>query len=178
MPCENCKRTGRACTMTTNSETLLPVFVGDTRNKRPVAMRAHTTRNDATIYLPPSLDTAGDDSAFLYFFQSFLPKNILASDIPFEAELLEMAKKSGSLRDAVRAIGTLHRGQQDQLAIGAANRSHETYQALQAYDQSVRSVRNLIGSKSFLSDPSAFWTTFLLGLFEVCSGWRVVSITR
>jgi hypothetical protein len=146
---------------------LLPIFVSETKKKHNEVLNATGPKKDATISLPLSLDSTEDDIAFLYFFQSFLPKNILTSNIPFDTELLSMAKRSKPLRDVVQAIGELHRGQQNQLSTGAFNKSRETYQALQAYDRSVRSVKDLIATKIFLSDPSALWTTFLLGLFEV-----------
>jgi hypothetical protein len=146
---------------------LLPIFISETKKKHNGVLNATGPKKDVRISLPSSLDMTGDDRAFLYFFQSFLPKNILTSDIAFDTELLSMAKRSRPLRDVVQAIGELHRGQQDQLTTGTFNKSMESYQALHAYDRSVRSVKDLITSRAFLSDPSALWTTFLLGLFEV-----------
>lgn len=169
IPCENCKRTGRLCTISTRPTILVPVFVGEKTKVTSKVTRSASAREDRTvIHLPRSVELTHADRAFPHFFVAFLPMNVLMNK-SVEAEMLAMAKSSPALRDAVQAIATLHRQQQDQLNMVPADDRCETYHALQAYGRSVRYIQSRIMSADFLSDPTALWATFLLGLFEVRS---------
>lgn len=167
MPCENCRRTGRSCTITINSAMLLPVFVRNNIDLQAGVKEPPTTKIAIVSRLPPFIGVIGSDRAVPYFFRSFLPMNVFISDQSVEVELLAMMTTSEALRDAIHAVAILHRKQQYQLTIGSTKGSSETHQALQAYDRSVRYMQRCIASNAFLQDPSSLWTTFLLGLFEV-----------
>jgi hypothetical protein len=145
------------------------VFVGEKADIISEVTKSASAREYYTvIHLPQSIEPAYADRALPYFFTVFLPMNVLL-DKSTEAEVLAIAKTSPALRDTIQAIATLHRKQQAQLNIVPGDGRCETYQALQAYGRSVRHIQSRITSTAFLSDPSALWITFLLGLFEVRS---------
>jgi hypothetical protein len=170
MPCKNCKRTGRSCTISINSTALMPVFVSGQANTRAKVNEPGSSQEYQTVvHLPQSVGLKEHDRAFPYFFMSFLPMNMLANDGSMNTELLMMAKASSALRYAVQAVATLHRDQQDQISIISSIECRPKYSVLQAYGRAVRSMQSLITSGNFLGDPSALWTTFILGLFEVCN---------
>ncbi|KAH4102509.1 hypothetical protein HBH70_215600 [Parastagonospora nodorum] len=168
MPCNNCKRAGRLCTMAIESNALMPVFVSEKSSSRAKAKEHGTPQEYQTVMrLPPSVGLQEQDRAIPYFFVSFLPMNILANDDSINSELQTMTKTSSALRDAIQAVGILHRDQQDQVSLNSSVEARPRYKALQAYDRAVRAIQGLITSNTFLDDPSALWTTFLLGLFEL-----------
>jgi hypothetical protein len=169
MPCENCKRTGRLCIIAAKQAALLPVFVSEKSRTSPGSTGYISLREHQVVdALPQPMRLRGDDRALPYFFKSFLPMNILASDGTIDTELLAAVKVSPALRDAVDAIAILQMKRHDHSTFGSPATDCQNYQALEAYDRSVCSMQSLITSETFLDDPSALWTTFLLGLFEVC----------
>jgi hypothetical protein len=168
MPCENCKRTGRLCIISIKQVALLPVFVTEqSRNESNSARCISLVDQQIIDVLPQPMRLKDDDCALQYFFVSFLPMNILVSDGTVDTALLAMVKTSPALRDAVQAIATLQRRRHDQSIVDSPTTDCQNYQALKAYNRSVCSMQSLITSNNFLGDPSALWTTFLLGLFEV-----------
>jgi hypothetical protein len=169
IPCENCKRTGRSCTTSINQVSSLPVFVGWRNDTEITSKELPSLLEDrAAISVPQSLGLKDYDRTFPYFFTSFLSMNALISDKSTDGGLLALAKSSPALRDAIHAVAALHRKQQDQFAVTEANGRCETFKALEAYNRSVHCMQIHITQNSFLRDPSVLWTTFLLGLFEVC----------
>lgn len=106
-----------------------------------------------------------------YFFTSFLQMNILAdNNLHVELDLQNMMHGSSALRDAIYAVSALHRNKQAQFLLPSSpDCSQGSYFALQSYSKSVQSVQSLIERNEFTRDPSTLWSTFLLGLFEVCS---------
>ena len=105
------------------------------------------------------------DSSILYFFISFLTMNNLSSDrLPVASDLLDLMHEAPALRNAISAVAVQHRIQQT-----SPLKSADKFEALQSYSQSVSYINSLIASDSFVQDPSALWTTFVLGLFEVKS---------
>jgi len=157
--------------MAIESDALMPVFVSENSSSRTKIKDNGIPQECQTVMrLPRSVVVLQErDRALPYFFASFLPMNVLANDDCVKSEIMTMANKSSALRDAVQAIGILHRDQQDQISLNSSIEAHPRYKALQAYDRAVRAIQGLITSKTFLDDPSALWTTFLLGLFEVRS---------
>lgn len=127
--------------------------------------------------LPQSLGLAEDDRAHLYFFVPFSRMNVLLGNMSIEDDVLELSKTSPALRDAIEALATLHYKQQESFSIVLETGQCDTHRALQAYGRSVRCMQNHITSNTFLGDPSALWTTFLLGLFEVRSNSENLLIT-
>jgi hypothetical protein len=164
--------------MAIESNALMPVFVSEKSSSRTKVKDNGITQESQTVMrLPRSVVVLQEqDRALPYFFASFLPMNVLANDDWVKSEIMTMASKSSALRDAVQAIGILHRDQQDQISLNSSVEAHPRYKALQAYDRAVRAIQGLITSKTFLEDPSALWTTFLLGLFEVRSRRKNVAI--
>lgn len=168
MPCKNCERTGRLCIISIKQAALMPVFVAEKSRNSSVSAKSMSPPADQIVKrLPQYIGLKDDDRAFPYFFMSFLPMNILLSEGTVDTELLAMAQTSPALRDAVQAIATLHRRRQDNTTMDLPTTDPQNYQALEAYHRSVCSIQTLIMSNTFLGDPSALWTTFLLGLFEV-----------
>jgi hypothetical protein len=103
------------------------------------------------------------DSSVPYFFMSFLAVNNLSNDrLPVVEELLKLMSDAPALKDAISAVSVYHRRQQ-----GPETASNSDYQALRSYGRSVRYIKDCITSNTFSHDPSALWTTFFLGLFEV-----------
>lgn len=118
----------------------------------------------ATLQLHRSVKPKRADCYLPYFFASFLPLNTFISEkIPIVDDLLTLAKSSPALNDAIHAVAALHAKRQD---IEISPKVGDT-EALQSYARSVRHVQSEISAGSFLSDRSALWTTFILGLFEV-----------
>lgn len=163
IPCENCKRTNRQCSVPAKAASFTPVFVSE----GPKASTRFGTSKPSfpgTIVFPlgKSVYSKGSDRNLPYFFTSFLSMNVLVSGkVPMNLDLLDMAKDSPALRDAIHAICAWHRGQRQIVD------SVDVCEGLHAYVNSVCHIRRNITSRDFLEDPSALWTTFLLGLFEV-----------
>ena len=106
----------------------------------------------------------------MYFFVSFLPMNSLSSGtLLVQSELQTMMHSSAALRDALCAVAALHRHQRAQWTDSGAKDAGGRRGAMQLYVESVRSVQARITHNKFADDPSTLWTTFLLGLFEVCT---------
>ncbi|KAH8723463.1 hypothetical protein GQ44DRAFT_728739 [Phaeosphaeriaceae sp. PMI808] len=145
-----------------------PIFVRETLNTKANPRKSSPLIEGPIITVPRSVGLNDIDLDVLYFFKSFLPMNVLMSDrVPVDLELLTMARTSSTLRDAMQAVAALHRKQQGHLIVAGTTRKCENYKALQAYDRSVRCMRDRIASNTFLADPSALWITFILGLFEL-----------
>jgi hypothetical protein len=146
----------------------MPVFVGWRTNPKPGNKKCGLLLEDKSAPpVPQSMALVDHDYTIPYFFTCFLPMNILGNNKSIDNGLLEMAKSSPALQDAIHAVAELHRKQQDHLTVAGVYTSDGTYKALQAYDRSVRCMQSHIMKDTFLEDPSALWTTFLLGLFEV-----------
>jgi hypothetical protein len=144
------------------------IFIGWSTDQSPGKKKEALLLQDTSpTSVPQSIALADKERTFPYFFTSFLPMNTIASDKSVTARLLAMAKSSPALQDAIHAVAALHQKQQDQLTVPGGGGNGETYKALQAYNQSVRCMQSCIETNTFLDDPSALWTTFLLGLFEV-----------
>jgi hypothetical protein len=95
--------------------------------------------------------------------------NIFTSErTPMELDLIDLAKTSPALRGAIHAVAALHSNQHSRPDMAKANRNSDLAEGLEAYNSSVCCIRKRIDSNELLGDPSALWTTFLLGLFEVC----------
>lgn len=104
------------------------------------------------------------ESSSQYFFMTFLTMNNLSNDrLPVVTDLLNLMADAPALRDAISAVAVYHRKQQSPEIVSTGD-----YQALQSYGRSVRHIKDLITSRTFSRDPSTLWTTFFLGLFEVC----------
>jgi hypothetical protein len=169
-PCKNCKRTGRLCTAPVKGTPSTAIFIGwntdrDSKNKKEVLLLQDTSPPS----VPQSIALADKERTFPYFFTSFLSMNAIVRDKSINARILGMAKSSPALQDAIHAVAALHQKQQDQLTVSGVSGNTETYKALQAYNRSVCCMQSCIKTNTFLDDPSALWTTFLLGLFEVRS---------
>jgi hypothetical protein len=148
--------------------TFMPVFVSEKSANRPkVANSTPAAEVNTITQLPRSLGLGEDNRALLYFFVPFSQMNVLLGDTSINSDVLDLAKTSPALRDAIEAVATLHHKQQESFSIVLENGQCDTHQALQAYGRSVRSMQNHITSDTFLGNPSALWTTFLLGIFEV-----------
>ncbi|KAF2035386.1 hypothetical protein EK21DRAFT_96646 [Setomelanomma holmii] len=160
-PCETCRRMDRQCKTTIKGTTSGPVFVG--QNTQAVIT---STKNDSKV--PQCVSPKGLNRNLPYFFVSFLPMNIFTGEkVPMGLELLDLAKTSPALRDAIHAVAALHRRQHCQLTFTKEDVYNDLAESLEAYDQAVRCILDRIDSNDLLEDPSALWTTFLLGLFEL-----------
>jgi hypothetical protein len=154
--------------MATKPATFMPVFVSEKSANQPKAAESAPAAEVNTIaQLSRSIRLAEDECAILYFFVPFSRMNILLGNTSIDSDVLDLAKTSPALRDAIEAVATLHHKQQESFSIVLENGQCETHRALQAYGRSVNCMQNHITSNTFLGDPSALWTTFLLGIFEV-----------
>ncbi|KAJ4294333.1 hypothetical protein N0V90_008023 [Kalmusia sp. IMI 367209] len=179
IPCENCKRTKQPCKTPTKPTTFTPVFVGVMATSK---MRSVTTASLTAIPTDfPLLHSPIQkicDRNVPYFFTSFLAMNNLMNDrIPVASDLLGMMKDAPALRAAICAVAAHHRIQQNPTLVSGEDEKDEMFYTLQSYGQSVRYIKDLISSNTFLEDPSALWTTFLLGLFEVGRATKVINHT-
>jgi hypothetical protein len=86
-----------------------------------------------------------------------------------QSELRSMMHSSAALRDALCAVAALHRYQRAQWTNLRAKDPEGRRSAMQLYVGSVRYVQARITHNKFADDSSTLWTTFLLGLFEVCA---------
>jgi len=141
------------------------VFVSPVHDKEIRSPAALAQREMFAICQPRQMSGRRIDCYLPYFFTQFLPMNTFASEkFTIAEDLLTMVHSSAALRDAITAVAALHAKQQgplDEVRI-------ESTEALKAYMRSVSIVQNSIAAGSFMTDQSALWTTFLLGLFEVC----------
>ncbi|KAL5376647.1 hypothetical protein DPSP01_010317 [Paraphaeosphaeria sporulosa] len=164
IPCDYCRRMKQTCESPTLPTTFAPVFVGENANGNPRGKQIVHTATERTgfSFLRFTAPTMYDSSV-PYFFMSFLAMNNLSNDrLPVVADLVNLMADAPALRDAISAVAVHHRKQQSPEAVPL-----DGYQALQSYGRSIRHVKDLITSKTFLHDPSALWTTFFLGLFEL-----------
>ncbi|KAF2622748.1 hypothetical protein BU25DRAFT_205072 [Macroventuria anomochaeta] len=161
-PCLNCSKTNRTCHITTKRKTSAPIFLHATQ--ATYTNTAHSHVNKTTVSLIPRAPSIKSDIYLTHFFISFLHQNSFTGIAPrFETSLCSLVHHAPELRDAINAISALHITQHSQLA----STRDENLAALQAYSRSVHCVQAKIASKSFLCDPSALWTTLLLGVFEL-----------
>jgi hypothetical protein len=125
------------------------------------------------LQLPLAVSPGRTEQNIAYFFHSFLPMNSLSSgSLPLQSELQNMMRSSAALRDALCAVAALHRHQRAQWTDLGGEDLGGRCGAMQFYVGSVRSVQARITHNKFADDPSTLWTTFLLGLFEVCCTFR------
>lgn len=172
MPCENCKRAGRACTAPAKSTVFTPVFVGEAASTDTTQRSSKSlTGAKAVNSIRPSLPLKGSDHELSYFFTTFMPMNVFVGEhVPIAQEIMAVVTTSLTLRDAIQAIAILHRGQHYKQHTGSVRNPSNAYKedALNHYGQSVRSMQQHIASMATLDHPSTLWVTFLLGMFEVC----------
>ena len=83
-------------------------------------------------------------------------------------DLLTMTHSSPGLRNAVTAVAALHAKSQGLLVSARPEGRFAGSDSLNSYVRSVQYVQGRISAGTFMEDESALWTTFLLGLFEVC----------
>ncbi|KAF2446732.1 hypothetical protein P171DRAFT_238217 [Karstenula rhodostoma CBS 690.94] len=163
IPCDYCRRTTQTCESPTKPTTFMPVFVGETVNKARSKQVIHTAVRPTGFPFLQSPTPPAYENNLLYFFRSFLTMNNLSNDrLPVVADLINFMADAPALRDAIFAVAVHHRGQQSPKVISTSD-----YQALQSYGRSVRHIKDLITTDTFSNDPSALWTTFFLGLFEL-----------
>ena len=155
MPCDRCKRTQQTCIAPTQPATSSFVFV----NPR--------TKPEMRLLSQVSFDKT--EREVKYFFSSFLPMNTFShGNLLVQRELQSIMHSSNALRDALCAIASLHRFQQIRCSGSGVEDRNWHRSAMQLYVGSVRCVQAQITQNKFADDPSTLWTTFLLGLFEVC----------
>ncbi|KAH7551244.1 hypothetical protein BM1_10118 [Bipolaris maydis] len=107
------------------------------------------------------------DRNLAYFFNSFLPMNILTkNNLSWQSELQLCLHQSPALSSAASAIAALHRCQQEKLLFNTTEARKNQVQALNSYSQAVKYIRVAITSNSF-TGPDLLWSTFFLALFEL-----------
>jgi hypothetical protein len=110
----------------------------------------------------------GSLSQFIHhFFSVFLAANDFAGG-PLDLETItSQFQKSSSLYHAIIAIGALDTSGK-LLSSSAIGRKSAKLEALTAYRTSITNFRAEIGDIHLALNYSCLWTTFFLGLFEVC----------
>ena len=162
VPCLNCSKTNRACQTRTNQKTTAPIFVHTTQQTFTDTARSH--QKETALSLSPQAPSTKSDTYLKYFFRYFLHENGFTGIAPLlQISLSSLVHYSPELYDAINAISALHLTQHSQVAF----RKIDDLAALQAYSRAVHRVQDKIATKSLLYDPSALWTTLLLGVFEV-----------
>lgn len=165
-PCEYCQRIKKPCEFPIQPKAFTPVFVSETARSL-VQDQKNSSMQIETSYLPllqaPTSDS--HDRSIVYFFVTFLSTNNLpTSRFPIADDLLHLIQNAPALRNAISAVAVQH-GIHRRPKLAATNKYH----ALQSYSHSITHINVLIASNTFAQDPSALWTTFILGLFEVRS---------
>ncbi|KAH7094671.1 hypothetical protein FB567DRAFT_9626 [Paraphoma chrysanthemicola] len=174
IPCENCKRTHRVCKTPVKPQMTERIFVSLKGKSLSSAVKSSprppflSATRRAEVSLPQPVSPKGLDWYLPFFFASFLPMNIFTSDrVSMELDLIDLAKSSPALRGAMYAIAALHGKQTCSLDLANVDVQLNIAESLEAYNHSVCCIRKGIDSNELLDDPSALWTTFLLGLFEL-----------
>lgn len=168
-PCEYCRRAKQRCEFPTKPGTFTPVFVSQTARSL-IQDEKNSPMKIETPYLPLMQSPTSDpyDRIIVYFFVTFLSTNNLpTSRFPMADDLLHLIQNAPALRNAISAVAVQH-GIHRRPTLAATNKHH----ALQSYSHSITHINALIASNTFAQDPSALWTTFILGLFEVRSVTR------
>lgn len=125
----------------------------------------HTSLKEVAVPLSKTVLLSPSETYLQYFFTHFLLQNGFEGISPYLTDSLScFIHRSSELHDAVNAIAAFHISQRDPTVL----RRHVPA-ALQAYSRSVQSLQIQIGTESIVRDPSVFWTTLLLGVFEVSS---------
>lgn len=152
--------------MKTKTRSSNVVFVSPTSSEVEIRSPVPLAQREIPICQLRQMSARQIDCYLPYFFTQFLPLNTFTSEkVAITDDLLAMTHTSAALRDAVTAVAALHVRQQGLLDVAGT----ESVIALKAYMRSVSSVQNKITTGAFMKDQSALWTTFLLGLFEVCT---------
>jgi hypothetical protein len=159
MPCDHCNRTRQTCIAPTRTATSSFVFVDPGVENQ--------------IQLPSRVSLRKSEQDITYFFSSFLPMNTFSNgNLQVQSELKSMVHSSTALRDALCAVACLHRFQRARCIKSGIGDLNGRQSAMQHYVGSVRYVQARIAQNKFIGDPSTLWTTFLLGVFEVCATVR------
>lgn len=154
----------QTCTAPIKSAAFTPIFVNESNGSR-IGQKCNEAllATKGCMLVPQSISFTGLDLDLPYFLTHFLPMNLfIGQKVPVGPNLVELVSTSPALVDAIQAVAALHRRQ---LSFGSGHAP--ATDALQAYGRSVRCMQSQITSGTYLDDPSALWTTFLLGLFEV-----------
>lgn len=161
-PCLNCSKTNHVCHTATRREPTAWVFVHATKAHEPDDKRIQ--KKGTLASLPRQVSVLESETHLTYFFTSFLSQNAFTSiSEQFQTSLCSLFYSSVGLRDAISAISALHIAQ----ITGATPAEGDDPVALRAYARSVQCMQARIASVSIVRDPSALWTTLLLGVFEV-----------
>lgn len=121
------------------------------------------------LQILPSINMSQVEHDVTYFFASFLPMNTFHSGGPLvQGQLQDMMQTAPDLKDALCAVAALHRSLRARSMTATSRLPNPPDIALQLYGQSVRNVNRRIVGNTFAGDCSMLWTTFFLGLFEVC----------
>ncbi|KAH7085021.1 hypothetical protein BKA63DRAFT_8151 [Paraphoma chrysanthemicola] len=173
-PCENCKRTNRVCKTPVKSQMTERIFVSPKGKSLSSAVKNSprppflSITRGAEVSLPRPVSPKGLERYLPYFFASFLPMNIFTSDrVSMELDLIDLAKTSPALRGAMYAVTASHGEQTCSIDLANVDVQSSIAESLEAYNHSVCCIRKGIDANELLDDPSALWTTFLLGLFEL-----------
>jgi len=116
-----------------------------------------------------TLVPGGFEADLSYFTACFLPMNLFSGQFLLgENDLQAALHVSPALGHAISSISLLHRSSMFQDGCLIRYNRQDLQKAMESYSQSVRLIQCLIWSNKFESEPHALWSTFLLGLFEVC----------
>ena len=120
--------------------------------------------------LYPNVPLEKRDLFIGFFFSSFLANNDFSGSALDLSTITSQFQSSPSLYNACIAVGALGFGKK--LPIGESAAS--TVGALKAYRTSISSFQKEIDTDGFLHYEACLWTTFFLGIFEVCTPYTKI----
>lgn len=123
------------------------------------------TRLKPTVNPPNGMSLKGEDIALARFFTVFISRNDFAGTHFDTDGIVCSFQTSSSLYNAAVAIGSLDLRNSSSSLV---ERRGVTASALQSYQKSVTTLRDDMKCTEIRQSDAALWTTFFLGLFEVC----------
>ena len=105
---------------------------------------------------------------FLDSFSAFIRLNQFTKRFQsLDADLLPLIQKSTALHQAAVAIGALHASRHSSVRTLGGQKS-PSYVAIESYRSSILSLQTRLAEGDAARGEDVIWSTFLLGLFEVC----------
>ncbi|KAH8679029.1 hypothetical protein BGZ60DRAFT_402378 [Tricladium varicosporioides] len=163
-PCDYCTRTSIICVQPKTqprSSDLVFVHVNNSSSNRSISRVSLSTSISPAVPLDP------DSKLSKHFFSAFLLANDFTTTNGFDCHSIARLSQSNSgLKNAVTAIVTLDASRRSQQL--APEKKHAARaMALNAYRNSLASLRRDLEDQNILDNSAFLWSTFLLGIFEL-----------
>lgn len=171
-PCSHCERRGSPCVYPPS--TLRTIAIDQGKHKTPASFprkRDIVLFQRAQPHEPPQLRasiSSGPTACYFYYFDVFVLRNVFAPNVPAYNLDIQSLLGTGSeeiLHRAVVALGALQASKAG--AYSRADCKKHELAALEAYSISLLALRYTMANCPTPSRLVVFWTTLLLGIFEV-----------